>query len=147
MSYDLDRFKIKQQREYEIALSEIKRGCKETHWMWYIFPQLVGLGRSSTSETYGIKNLQEAMAYMQDPVLKEHLLTISGELLQLTTNNVREVFNAPDDKKLKFCMTLFAIATPENKVFQKVLDKFFGGQKDKKTLRLLEKNMQIDKLK
>lgn len=134
---DLSRFHDAQQGSYQIALEEIRRGKKTSHWMWYIFPQLKGLGKSYTSELYGINGLEEARAYMDDPVLSGRLLEISQVLLDLHTDNALFVFGRPDDMKLKSCMTLFAAAAPEHDVFEKVLEKFFGGKKDGRTMRML----------
>lgn len=105
--------------------------------MWYVFPQLAGLGRSSTAKYYGITDLQEAQDYINDPLLGARLVEISEALLALDTNDAYRVFGCPDNMKLKSSMTLFAIAAPELKVFQKVLDKYFGGERDKRTIELL----------
>ena len=137
MAYKLDRFISAQRGSYAEALREIKNGRKNGHWMWYIFPQLSGLGMSATSLYYGIRDLGEARAYMADPVLGERLVEISEALLDIETNDPREVFWYPDDLKLRSCMTLFKVAAPEQTVFGRVLDKFFGGRADEMTLRLL----------
>lgn len=137
MNYNLDRFKSAQRGSYEEALAEMRRGRKNGHWMWYIFPQVSGLGMSATSLFYGIRGLEEAQAYMADPVLGQRLLEISEVLLDIETDNPREVFWFPDDLKLRSCMTLFAVAAPEHEVFKKVLDKFFGGAADDMTLDIL----------
>lgn len=137
MNYNLDRFKSAQRGSYSEALAEMRRGRKNGHWMWYIFPQISGLGMSATSLYYGIRDMGEAKAYMADPVLGERLLEISEALLQIETDNAREVFWFPDDLKLRSCMTLFAAATPEHEVFRKVLDKFFDGEADDMTLDIL----------
>ncbi len=105
--------------------------------MWYIFPQIKGLGRSSTSEYYGIQDLDEAKAYLADPILGEHLIEICYALLALDTNDAAEVMGKTDDKKLKSSMTLFNTATESLDVFQRVLDKFFQGKKDYRTLKML----------
>lgn len=136
-SYNLDRFVAAQQDSYPIALSEIQNGYKRSHWMWYIFPQVAGLGRSSTSQYYGICDLQEAVEFLHHPVLGHNLIEISEALLGLTTNNATEIFGKPDDKKLRSSMTLFAAAGPEYSVFRKVLEKFFDGREDRRTLRIL----------
>lgn len=135
--YDLDRFLKGQARNYDAALREIREGCKRSHWMWYVFPQIQGLGYSSTAQYYAIRNLEEAKAYLQHPILRERLLEISGALLSLNTNSASEVFGWPDDMKLRSSMTLFAEAEPECEVFQKVLDQYFGGRKDENTLSIL----------
>ena len=137
MAYDLNRFITAQSRDYDRALSEIRAGRKRSHWIWYIFPQLKGLGMSSTSEFYGIDGLGEAKAYMENALLRERLLEISGALLTLDSNDASSVMGYPDDLKLRSSMTLFAEAAPECAVFQQVLDKFFGGEKDRSMLRML----------
>ncbi|MFT4156029.1 DUF1810 domain-containing protein [Parafilimonas sp.] len=135
--YNLERFVEAQETEYSIALNEIKNGKKETHWMWFIFPQVLGLGFTSTSMFYGIKDLDEATAYLYHPVLGWRLIEISNVLLTLNTNNVREIFGSSDAVKLRSSMTLFAAVPGADKVFQLVLDRFFGGKPDEKTLQLL----------
>ena len=136
-NYDLDRFLKGQARNYDDALREIREGCKRSHWMWYVFPQIQGLGYSSTARYYAIRDLDEAKAYLQHPVLRRRLLEISGALLELNTNNASRVFGWPDDMKLRSSMTLFAEAEPECDVFRKVLDQYFHGQKDENTLSIL----------
>ncbi|MCF0138428.1 MAG: DUF1810 domain-containing protein [Oscillospiraceae bacterium] len=137
MEYKLERFRAAQRGCYEEALAEMRRGRKNGHWMWYIFPQLSGLGMSATSLYYGIRDLGEARAYLEDPVLGARLLEISETLLRIGTDNAGEVFWYPDDLKLRSCMTLFAAAAPEQRVFRQVLDKFFGGEADSATLSML----------
>ena len=136
---NLSRFLEAQKGDFTQALSEIKSGRKRSHWMWYIFQQLKGLGRSSTSEFYGIKDLTEAEAYLAHPVLGSRLKEISAELLHLETSNANSIFGSPDDLKLKSSMTLFANIPGAASVFQQVLQKFFGGSQDEKTLKLLKK--------
>lgn len=135
--YDLDRFLKGQARNYDAALREIQSGCKSSHWMWYVFPQIQGLGYSSTAQYYAIRDLGEAKAYLQHPVLRERLLEISNALLSLDSHNASAVFGWPDDLKLRSCMTLFAEAEPECDVFQRVLDQYFNGRKDESTLSIL----------
>ncbi|MCI8689961.1 MAG: DUF1810 domain-containing protein [Oscillibacter sp.] len=135
--YNLDRFVKAQRVDYQTALSEIKKGRKRSHWMWYIFPQLKGLGRSPTSEFYGIASLEEAAAFLEDPYLGGNLREICSALTVLTTSNAREVFGVPDDMKLKSSMTLFAHACSSNQIFLDVLEKYFQGQQDTQTLKLL----------
>ena len=124
-------------RDYNVALSEIKSGHKRSHWIWYIFPQVKGLGFSSTSEYYGIDGLDEAKKYMQNDTLKNRLIEISEALLGLDSSDASDVMGYPDDLKLRSSMTLFAEAAPEIEVFQKVLDKFFDGKKDEMTLKII----------
>ena len=138
MNYDLQRFHKAQIFDYPVALGEIKNGRKESHWMWYIFPQLKELGYSSTAKYYGLTK-DEAKAYLKDEILKSRLIEISQVLLELKSNDATEIFGYPDDLKLKSSMTLFSEIAPEIEVFNKVLEKFFSGKKDDKTLELLEK--------
>lgn len=135
--YDLNRFLKAQEQSYETALSEIRSGQKRSHWIWYIFPQVKGLGFSYTSEFYGIDGLDEAKAYMGNGLLRKRLVETSEALLSLESSDAGYVMGYPDDLKLRSSMTLFAEASSETEVFQKVLDKFFGGKKDQKTLDLL----------
>lgn len=135
----LERFKEAQKQDYEAALNEIKSGKKRGHWMWYIFPQIAGLGMTETSRYYAIKNLDEATAYLHDQELGSRLVNISKALLQLTTSDPHEIFGTPDDLKLKSSMTLFDAVPEASPVFGQVLDKFYQGQRDQKTLELLGK--------
>ena len=139
---NLKRFTEAQYRDYEQALKEIKNGRKESHWMWYIFPQLKGLGRSYTSDFYGIENLDEAKAFLQDPYLGKNLQEIAAALFELDNDNATQIMGRPDDMKLKSSMTLFACADPENDLFEKVLEKFYNGHKDRRTLKMLSKDME-----
>lgn len=136
--FDLDRFRKAQEMDYETALAEIRAGHKRSHWIWYIFPQIAGLGMSSTSEYYAIASMEEAKAYMEDPCLRKRLVEISEALIGLESNDPVEVMGYPDVLKLRSSMTLFAEAAPEEKVFQAVLDKYFEGRKDERTLQILE---------
>lgn len=137
MMYDFSRFYAAQNYSYATALAEIRCGRKQSHWMWYIFPQLRGLGRSDMSQYYALADVREAMAYLEDPVLGPRLKEISGALLDLPGDSARAVMGSPDDMKLRSCMTLFALADPYCAVFRQVLDKYFGGKDDPRTLRLL----------
>ena len=136
MSYDLSRFHRAQSRDYAEALAEIRAGRKRSHWIWYIFPQIQGLGFSSTSQFYAITDLGEAKAYLADPLLRERLLEISGALLELPSSDPSAVMGYPDDLKLKSSMTLFELAEPDCPVFPAVLEKFYGGERDRRTIRL-----------
>ncbi len=136
-TYDLRRFISAQKQDYLTALEEIRRGRKRSHWMWYIFPQLRGLGMSSTSYFYGIESLEEARAFLDDPYLGGNLREISQALLSLDTGDARSVMGSPDDLKLRSSMTLFSLAAPEEPVFKKVLEKFYRGVQDPATLRIL----------
>lgn len=134
----LERFIEPQEQDYEQALKEIRNGRKVSHWIWYIFPQLRGLGKSYMSDYYGIRDLDEAKAFLQDPYLGKHLQKISEALLNLDNDNATQIMGRPDDMKLKSSMTLFALAKPECEVFQKVLDKFFHGERDQRTVEILQ---------
>ena len=129
---NLERFVIAQERDYKIALNEIKNGRKRSHWIWYIFPQLKGLGHSYNSEFYGLQDLDEAKNYLSHPVLGKRLIEITEALLALQENDPRIVMNGEiDAMKLKSCMTLFAsVSGDENSIFKKVLEKFFGSDKN-----------------
>jgi uncharacterized protein (DUF1810 family) len=134
---NLQRFLDAQATDYAPALAEIKSGRKRSHWMWYIFPQVQGLGFSETSRFYGIKDLAEATAYLQHPVLGSRLVSICEELLKLPGSNATSIMGSPDDMKLKSSMTLFGAVPAAAPVFQQVLAKFFGGVPDSKTLQLV----------
>lgn len=134
---NLERFLEAQERAYETALAEVRAGQKQSHWIWYIFPQVRGLGYSSTAKYYAIADLEEAKEYMAEPVLRARLLEVSKALLKLPSSNASAVMGYPDDLKLRSSMTLFSVAAPEEKVFQQVLDKFFDGKPDGKTLEIL----------
>lgn len=135
----LNRFIEAQQADYEIALAEVKSGRKRSHWMWYIFPQIQGLGFSQTSIFYGIKDIKEAEAYLNHPVLGPRLIAICKALLQLPGKDANKIFGSPDDVKLKSSMTLFAAVPNADPVFDLVLEKFFEGKKDSKTLQIIGK--------
>ena len=130
----LERFVTAQARDFDTALEEIEHGRKRSHWMWYVFPQIQGLGISSTAQYYSIKDLQEARDFLAHPVLGRNLLEISNALLRLDTNNPSAVMGWPDDLKLCSCMTMFEAADPDEPVFGAVLDKFYHGERDRLTL-------------
>lgn len=136
MDNSLDRFLSAQAHSYDNALREIRAGRKRSHWMWYIFPQIAGLGFSSTAQFYAIRDLNEAKAYISHPVLGARLLEISRALTQLPCSDPTSVMGYPDDLKLCSCMTLFELVS-DDPVFAEVLDKFYGGRRDARTLRLL----------
>ena len=135
--YDIERFLKAQEHDYNVALSEIKNGRKESHWIWYIFPQLKGLGYSENAEYYGIDGIPEAKAYLQNDILRERLIEISSALLELPNEDPIEIFGYTDAKKVMSCMTLFSEADPFEEVFQEVLDKFYLGVRDNFTLSML----------
>jgi uncharacterized protein (DUF1810 family) len=134
---DLSRFTEAHRRSYQTALAEIRGGRKRSHWMWYIFPQIHGLGYTSTSRHYAIRSLEEASAFLDDPYLGGNLREICMALLALETDDPRLVFGSPDDLKLRSSMTLFALVSGEDSVFQQVLDKYYGGRPDRLTLDIL----------
>ena len=135
--YDLGRFVDAQAGDYEQALAEIRSGRKRSHWMWYIFPQIDGLGFSSMSRRYSIKSIDEARAYLDHPVLGPRLLECAEAVLGVEGRSATEIFGSPDDMKLRSCATLFACVSPPDSVFDRLLDKYFRGERDGKTLRLL----------
>jgi uncharacterized protein (DUF1810 family) len=134
---DLSRFLSAQESSYDTALSEIRNGRKQSHWIWYIFPQLRGLGLSGMAQRYGISGLEEARAYLEHTVLGKRLREISAALLSLQESDPHQIMGSPDDLKLRSSMTLFAYVEPGT-VFQDVLDKFYNGIPDEKTLQLLD---------
>ena len=136
-NYDLSHFTQAHQRDFETALSEIQAGRKTSHWMWYIFPQIRSLGKSSTSVYYAIKNTEEAKTFLDDAYLGNNLIRICNALLELDTNDATSVMGRPDDMKLKSSMTLFEATAGEGSVFSLVLDKYFDGRRDGATLRIL----------
>nr|WP_296093094.1 DUF1810 domain-containing protein [uncultured Dorea sp.] len=144
---NLERFIKAQESDYKTAFAEIKNGHKRSCWMWYIFPQIQGLGSSGTAMYYSIEDYEEAKAYIENAVTNAHLREISEALLQLESNDATRVMGWPDDLKLRSSMTLFALATKENEVFRKVLDKFFDGKLDAQTVDILNMGhlvMQIE---
>jgi len=142
-SFDLDRF-IKAQNDkyegYNSALSEIRQGRKQGHWIWYVFPQLKNLGRSSTAQFYGIDGIDEARAYLDEPVLRERLIEISQALLEIEETNPVKVLGHTDAMKVKSSITLFLAADPTIEVFRNVLDKFYQGKLDSLTTDILDKS-------
>ena len=138
MNYDLDKFVKAQELMYPWALKEMKNGRKQTHWMWFIFPQLKALGRSNTALYYGIKDLEEAKAYLAHPVLGTRLKEISEALLSLETNDPYKVMGGIDALKLCSSMTLFAEVAGYGSVFGKVIDKYYNGDKDINTICILD---------
>lgn len=136
--YNLQRFIKEQQRDYTTAYVEVSQGKKRSHWMWYIFPQIVGLGMTATSHKYSIKSIDEAKAYIAHPYLGKNLINISKVLLSLDENDPYKIFGSPDYLKLCSSMTLFAEADPEEEVFQKVIEKYYNGKKDERTLTILK---------
>ncbi|MFN3783983.1 MAG: DUF1810 domain-containing protein [Spirosomataceae bacterium] len=134
----LIRFYLAQETKYAIALAEIQAGRKQNHWIWYIFPQIAGLGRSETAQFYALKDVNEAKLFLEDAVLGTRLREITQALLALEEVTIYAVMGTPDDMKVKSCMTLFAeIDTQPDAIFQQVLDKYYAGEKDLLTLELM----------
>ena len=136
--FNLSRFTSAQERIYDRVMAELKSGQKRSHWMWYIFPQLDGLAQSTTSKYYAIKSREEALAYLNHPVLGSRLLECANTVIDLKGKTVLEIFGYPDDLKLKSSMTLFSDVASDS-VFVRVLDKYFQSERDTKTLQLLER--------
>ncbi len=137
--YDMNRFRKMDEIYYETAVKELSAGQKQSHYMWYLFPQLKGLGKSHNSEFYGVEDLEEAKCYFADPTLREHLLNLSRIILDSDVENVKKLLPDPDYLKLHSCMTLFRLVSPRHTVFNKVLNKYFNGEPDRATLYLLSK--------
>ena len=133
----LDRFVQAQTLMYPVTLKEIKNGKKRSHWMWYMFPQLRGLGTSFMANMYGISGLAEAKVYLAHPVLSGRLYELCGELLKHKDKTALEIFGDIDEMKLKSSMTLFALTSEDYTVFDEVLENFFGGEMDKITVNLV----------
>lgn len=134
---NLKKFLAAHESEYQLALAEIKNGRKRSHWMWYIFPQIKGLGFSATSKYYSLENLEHARQYLEHPILGKRLIEISTALLELKKSDATKIFGSPDDMKLRSSMTLFAEVPNTDPVFQKVLDRFYKGRKDPLTVELV----------
>jgi uncharacterized protein (DUF1810 family) len=135
--HDLNRFVQAQQSDYARALAEIQSGRKRSHWMWYVFPQFAGLGHSPMSNRYAIQSVAEAEAYLQHAVLGPRLRECCEAALGVQGRSAFELFGSPDDLKLRSCATLFASVSPAGSVFHRLLDRYFQGQRDDRTLRLL----------
>ena len=138
----LDRFIKAQENTYLVALKEIKNGRKQSHWMWYIFPQIKGLGMSETSRYYGIDGEEEAKAYLDNEILESRLREITSELLKLNIDNPVDIFGTIDAMKLKSSMTLFDYVS-DYKIFSQVLNKYYNGEIDEKTILLCEKRKKL----
>lgn len=136
-TFDLTRFVDAQRAIYPNVLEELRDGRKRSHWMWFIFPQLAGLGRSETARFYAISGAAEAHAYLHNPLLSARLLECTRTVLEHSNRSAAYMFGSPDDMKLRSCMTLFATIAPEHTCFQDVLNRFFEGQPDAKSIALL----------
>lgn len=139
---NLDRFISVQKYVYEEALTEVKQGNKKSHWMWFIFPQIIGLGESDTAIYYSIVNIEEATKFLSHEILGKRLREITSELLKLKTNDAEEIFGEIDAVKLKSSMTLFD-CVEENSIFDEVLKKYFNGQRDELTLNKLDQQKHM----
>ena len=135
--YDLVRFVKAQKSTYERALEELRQGKKRSHWIWYVFPQIDGLGKTSTAVKYSIKSLEEAKAYQAHPVLGPRLLECFQALLSVTGKSIREIVGQPDDLKVRSSATLFLMIGSPHSEFQEILDKYYGGESDQLTVDLL----------
>ena len=135
-SYDLNRFIEAQNGVYPIALKELQEGRKRSHWMWYIFPQLKNLGNSYSAKYYGISGIEEAVAYLQHRILGQRLREVTSTILNLSGNDAGAIFGGLDAMKLRSSMTMFDIASP-NDIFTQVVDKYFNGQRDILTLKII----------
>ncbi len=136
--HNLHRFITAQAEDYERAFRELQRGRKESHWIWYIFPQVAGLGHSSTSQEYAIRSKNEAVAYLEHAILGTRLQRCCEALLKHHGKKVQDIMGFPDDLKLRSSMTLFAMLSPQDSVFHKVLNAFYSGQMDERTVAFLE---------
>jgi uncharacterized protein (DUF1810 family) len=135
--HDLARFVEAQARNYDDALAELRAGRKRSHWMWYVFPQIAGLGRSPMAQRYAIASLAEAEAYLGHPVLGPRLVACADALLGVDGRTAHEIMGSPDDVKLRSSATLFAHVAPAGSVFHRILDRYFAGAADAETERLL----------
>ena len=135
--YNLQRFLDAQDQVYDAVLGELRAGRKSSHWMWYIFPQIEGLGHSGTAQRFAIASLEEAKAYLQHPVLGPRLKECTQLVLNVDGRSAEEIFGYPDNLKLRSCLTLFMTATADNKIFKDVLLKYFDGKPDTLTLDIL----------
>ena len=135
--YDLNRFIEAQNTNYEDAVSELREGRKRSHWMWYVFPQITGLGNSAMSYRYGITSADEARAYLAHPVLGTRLIECAEAVLTIRNRSANEIFGSPDDLKLKSSATLFAQVLPPGSVFEQILDKYYSSERDPRTLALI----------
>lgn len=135
--YNLARFVEAQRDSHELALAELREGRKRSHWMWYVFPQIAGLGDSAMSQLYAIQSMSEARAYLVHPVLGPRLIACTQAVNVVTGRTAHEIFGSPDDMKFQSCMTLFAAASPETPAFGEALNKYYGAP-DARTLRALD---------
>ena len=142
--FDLERFVKAQEATFDSALAELKAGLKETHWMWFIFPQVSGLGSSEIARRFAIKSIEEAREYLEHPVLGPRLKRCAQALLGIEGKSATDIFSSPDDLKLRSSMTLFSFLAGKDSVFQSVLDKYFDGEPDRRTIDILHRWSQHD---
>lgn len=138
--YDLNRFLTAQEGVYDRALTEVRSGMKLSHWMWFVFPQIDGLGHSPTTRHYSIKSLEEARRYLSHPVLGPRLTECAEAVLAVQGRSVSEIFGFPDDMKLQSCMTLFEFLSGPGSVFGRVLDRYYQGRRDERTLQIADRS-------
>lgn len=138
MEYNLERFIEAQAHNYTEALIEISIGRKTSHWMWYVFPQIIGLGFSEMSRKYAIQNMQEADFYLSHELLGKRLVAVCEVLLKVECKTIYEILGSPDDIKLKSCMTLFSLASNTHPIFEEMLEKYFQGERCLRTLKILQ---------
>lgn len=141
--FNLDRFIRAQESDYSRAVDEIRNGRKRSHWMWYIFPQFAGLGLSPTSQHYSIGTLDEARAYVVHPILGPRLIESAEAVLNVKGRSAHDIFGSPDDLKLRSSATLFALVSPADSVFHRVLEKYFDGMPDQRTLDLAGRSARL----
>jgi uncharacterized protein (DUF1810 family) len=141
--FDLDRFLIAQERDYSTALTEIRNGKKESHWIWYIFPQFSGLGSSEYAKCYSIKSIEEARQYLKHPILGGRLQECTAALLKVDGRSAYQIFGDIDQKKVKSCMTLFAYVSNPESIFTQVLVRYYHGGRDEYTLQLMENRRSL----
>ncbi|MBB3310182.1 uncharacterized protein (DUF1810 family) [Rhizobium sp. BK196] len=137
VDYDLHRFIEAQNGIYEQALAELKAGRKRSHWMWFIFPQIAGLGTSSMAEKYAIRSVEEATAYLSDPILGSRLLRCVEAILSVSDRSAHDIMGSPDDLKLRSSMTLFAAVSDHGSPFHKAINHFYDGKFDERTISIL----------
>lgn len=135
--FDLDRFVVAQEVNYSDALAELRSGNKRSHWMWYVFPQIAGLGHSTMSARYGIHGEEEARAYLAHGTLGPRIIECAEAMLGVRNRSAREILGSPDDLKLRSCATLFAHVSPSGSVFHRILDQYYRGEPDPRTLEQL----------
>lgn len=138
MDHSLDRFERAQRSTYETALRELQTGAKQSHWMWFIFPQIKGLGQSDMARHYGIVDLVEARSYLQHPILGRRLVQCTRTILDRESPTVSRIFPPPDDLKFASCMTLFSLVLDAPSEFEEAIDKLLGGVRDAKTMKILK---------